>query len=174
VSEKVRDEKPAEPEDAGRADQPGGQDVAGGSASAAEPAEPAGPAESAEPAGPPSRLEAFVTGGAYGVLVVAGAVVGLLGAFYHAVDVGPIPLLAIAFALLNLGAFWLAGWAMGTRLGAAAPALAWLLVVIFASSKRPEGDLVISGSAAGYVYLLGGSIAAVLAVVRTRSTTPWI
>jgi hypothetical protein len=119
-------------------------------------------------------LEAFVSGGAYGVLAVAGAVVGLLGSYYHAVDVGPIPAFAIAFALLNLGAFRLAGWAMGARMGAGAPALAWLLIVIFMSSRRPEGDLVISGSAAGYVYLLGGSVAAVLAVVRTRSTTSWL
>jgi Family of unknown function (DUF6113) len=137
-------------------------------------AESAASAAPAAPAAPPSRLEAFVTGGAYGVLAVAGAAVGLLGSFYQAVGIGPIPALAIAFALLNLGAFRLAGWAMGTRLGAAAPALAWLLVVIFMSSKRPEGDLVISGSTAGYIYLLGGSIAAVLAVVRTRSTTSWL
>lgn len=128
----------------------------------------------AGPAAPPTRLEAFVSGGAYGVLAVAGAMAGLLGSFYHAVDVGPIPAFAIAFALLNLGAFRLGGWAMGTRLGAVAPALAWLLVVIFMSSRRPEGDLVISGSAAGYVYLLGGSIAAVLAVVRSRSATSWL
>jgi hypothetical protein len=143
---------------------------------AARPADPAvDPAvDPTAPTTPPTRLEAFVTGGAYGVLVVAGAAVGLLGSFFHAVDVGPIPLFAIAFALLNLGAFRLAGWAMGTRLGAAAPALAWLLVVIFMSSKRPEGDLVISGSAAGYVYLLGGSVAAALAVARTRSATSWL
>ncbi|HZB33155.1 MAG TPA: DUF6113 family protein [Streptosporangiaceae bacterium] len=160
-------------------------------ANSSVPAEPAVPAEwavSSErpapagerlgldvgPAAPPTRLEAFFSGGAYGVLAVAGAVVGLLGAFYHAVDVGPIPAFAIAFALLNLGAFRLAGWAMGTRMGAGAPALAWLLIVIFMSSRRPEGDLVISGSAAGYVYLLGGSVAAVLAVVRTRSTVSWL
>jgi hypothetical protein len=132
------------------------------------------PTAPAEPVAAPTRVEAFVTGGAYGVLVVAGAAAGLLGSFFHAVDVGPIPVFAIAFALLNLGAFRLAGWAMGTRLGAAAPALAWLLVVIFMSSKRPDGDLVISGSTAGYIYLLGGSAAAVLAVVRTRSATSWL
>jgi hypothetical protein len=154
VSEEVRDEVPPEPP---------------------EPAEPPGLAEpdagALGHAVPPTHVEAFVSGGAYGVLAVAGAAVGLLGSFYHAFDLGPIPAFAIAFALLNLGAFRLAGWAMRTRLGAAAPALAWLLVVIFMSSKRPEGDLVISGSAAGYVFLLGGAVAAVLAVVRTRSTT---
>ena len=131
--------------------------------------EPTSPAEPAEPAAPPTRLEAFVTGGAYGVLAVGGAVIGLLGSFYHATPTGLIPVFAIAFALLNLVAFRLAGWAMGTRLGAVVPALAWLLVVIFLSSKRPEGDLVISASTAGYVFLLGGSLGAVLAVARTRS-----
>lgn len=160
MSEKVRDEAAAQP-----------------------PAMPEPPAaRSAEPAGErpdgrpgerpgelPTRLEAFVSGGAYGVLAVGGAVLGLLGSFYHAVEAGPLPVLAIAFALLNFAMLRLAGWAMGTRLGAVIPGLGWLLVVIFLSSKRPEGDLVISASAAGYVFLLGGAIAAVIAIARTRS-----
>ena len=137
---------------------------------AARPDEPPDEPPEGSPDGLPTRLEAFVSGGAYGVLAVGGAVLGLLGSFYHAVGVGPLPVLAIAFALLNFGTLRLAGWAMGTRLGAVIPGLGWLLVVIFLSSKRPEGDLVISASAAGYVFLLGGAIAAVIAIARTRST----
>jgi hypothetical protein len=171
VSEEVRDEVPAEPPESAAPHESAGPPAR--SAASAASAERPG-MDDAGPAAPPTRLEAFVSGGAYGVLAVSGAVVGLLGSFYHAVDVGPIPAFAIAFALLNLGAFRLAGWVMGTRLGATAPALAWLLIVIFMSSRRPEGDLVISGSAAGYVYILGGSVAAVLAIVRTRSTTSWL
>jgi hypothetical protein len=132
------------------------------------------PPPAGRPEGVRVRLEAFVSGGAYGVLVVGGATIGLLGSFYQAVDTGPVPVLAIAFTLLNLGAFRLAGWAMGTRLGAVIPALGWLLVVIFLSSRRAEGDLVISASAAGYVFILGGSAAAILAVARTRSTHNWL
>jgi hypothetical protein len=122
------------------------------------------------PPGPPTRLDAFVTGGAYGVLAVAGALIGVFGSFfYQSGEIGPVPVLAIAFSLLNLGAFRLSGVAMETKLGAAVPAVAWLLVAIFLSSKRPEGDLVISSSAASYVFLIGGSIGAIAAVARTRS-----
>ena len=122
----------------------------------------------------PSRLEAFVTGGAYGVLAVGGAVIGLAGSFYQDYSIGPIPVVAILFVLLNLGGFWLAGWAMGTRLGAVVPAVGWLLVVIFLSSTRPEGDLVISGTMAGYVFILGGAVADVIAIARTSPTHNWI
>jgi hypothetical protein len=126
------------------------------------------------PAETPTRAEAFISGGAYGVLAVGGAALGVAGSFWQDVDLGPVPLLAIFFVLLNFGAFRLAGWAMGTRLGAVVPAVGWLVVVIFMSSKRPEGDLVISGSAAGYVFLLGGAIAAVVAIARSRPTRNWI
>jgi len=117
----------------------------------------------------PTRLDAFVTGGAYGVLAVAGALIGVFGSFYQSGGIGPIPVVAIAFSLLNFGAFRLAGIAMETRLGAVVPSFAWLIVAIFLSSKRPEGDLVINSSMASYVFLIGCSIGAVVAVARTRS-----
>ncbi len=138
------------------------------------PDQPNQPDRPDRPDRPQTHLEAFVSGGAYGVLAVGGAVIGLTGSFYQAVEIGPIPVPAIAFVLLNLGAFRLAGWAMGTRLGAVVPAVGWMLVVIFLSSRRPEGDLVVGASAGGYVFLLGGSIAAVLAVARTRSARHWL
>jgi hypothetical protein len=164
VSEEVRAEA--------QAHVPGPSEASASEASEAAASE--APAPAGRPAGPQTHWEAFVSGGAYGVLAVGGAAIGLMGSFYHAVEVGPVPVLAIVFAVLNLVAFQLAGWAMATRLGAVVPALAWLLVVIFLSSRRPEGDLVISASAAGYVFLLGGSIAAAVAVARTRSPRPWL
>jgi hypothetical protein len=133
-------------------------------------AAPAGAAQD----GPPTRADAFLGGAAYGALGVAGAVVGVLGSFYQGWAAGPVPVAAIAFSLLNLGAFRLAGWAMGGKLGALVPAVAWLVVVIFLSSQRPEGDLVINSSVASYVYLIGGSIGAVVAIARTRSARDWL
>jgi hypothetical protein len=173
VNEEVRGDVPARPD---RPDRPDG------------PARPDRPGEAARPdlaslpdltAGAPggepqTHGEAFVTGGAYGALAVGGAVLGVAGSFYQGVDVGPVPLLAVAFAALNLAVFRLAGWAMGTRLGAVAPAVGWLIVVIFMSSRRPEGDLVISGSAAGYIFLLGGTVAALTAIARSPSARGWI
>jgi hypothetical protein len=121
-----------------------------------------------------TRAEAFMSGGAYGALAVAGAVLGVFGSFYQGVEIGPIPVLAIAFSLLNLGAFRLAGWAMGVRLGALVPAVGWLVAVIFMSSKRPEGDLVITATTASYIFLIGGSVAALAAIALTRSPRNWL
>ncbi|HEX6471341.1 MAG TPA: DUF6113 family protein [Streptosporangiaceae bacterium] len=135
---------------------------------------PSGPAAGAQGGVPQTHGEAFVTGGAYGALAVGGAMLGVAGSFYQGIDAGPVPLLAIVFAALNLIGFRLSGWAMGTRLGAVAPTVGWLVVVIFMSSRRPEGDLVISGSAAGYIYLLGGTVAALTAIARTPSVRGWI
>jgi hypothetical protein len=143
---------------------------AGAAAPSTLSAPPAGPA----PAGPPTRADAFLGGAAYGALAVAGLVIGVLGSFYQGWAAGPVPVAAIAFSLLNLAAFRLAGWAMGGKLGALVPAVAWLLVVIFLSSRRPEGDLVINASVASYVYLIGGSIGAIIAIARTRSARNWL
>lgn len=121
-----------------------------------------------------TRAEAFVTGGAYGVLAVAGVLLGVFGSFYQGGEIGPVPVVALVFSLLNLGAFRLAGWAMGTKLGALVPAVGWLVAVIFMSSKRPEGDLVISATTASYVFLIGGAVAAIAAVALSRSPRNWL
>jgi Family of unknown function (DUF6113) len=131
------------------------------------------PALDAEPPLQP-RADAFVGGAAYGALAVAGALLGVLGSFLQGGGIGPVPVAAIVFSLLNLVAFRLSGWAMGAKLGAIVPSVAWLLVVIFLSSKRPEGDLVINSSVASYVFLIGGSIGAVIAVARTKSARDWL
>ena len=35
----------------------------------------------------------------------------------------------------------------------------WLVAVLVLASRRPEGDLVVPGPVAGYVWLLGGTAA---------------
>ncbi len=113
-----------------------------------------------------SPAEAVVTGLAYVMLAVLGAVYGLVGAFVQdwtvsGVPVASIVLVAVLFALVRF-----AGWGMGGRTGAVIPAFLWLVVVFVMSLQRPEGDLVVPATVAGDVYIIGGLLAAGLGVMR--------
>jgi hypothetical protein len=118
------------------------------------------------------RLTAFITGGAYGVLGVLGIALGVVGSFLYSGTIGPVPVAAIVLILINLAALWLSGWAMNSPLGVLVPAAGWLIVVVVMSARRPEGDLVITGTMPGYVFMVGGMIAALVAVVVAMSRSP--
>ncbi|SEG42927.1 hypothetical protein SAMN04489712_105168 [Thermomonospora echinospora] len=115
------------------------------------------------------RLRAFVTGAAYGMLALLGVVLGVVGSLHYGWTVGPVPLAAIVLVALNFGVLWLAGWGMRAKPGAAVPWVTWMAVVIAASSRRSEGDLLITGDLAGYLFIVGGMVAGGLAVALTRS-----
>jgi len=110
---------------------------------------------------------------AWSVVIVAGLVplgvaVAALGAVVHPVTVEligvPLPI-GLAIALTAETALLVAGGAaVGSRWGAAIPALAWLLTVLVCSVPRPEGDLLVAANAAGYAFLLLGTVVAGLAV----------
>lgn len=126
---------------------------------------------------PPSGTRgepAFVTGAAYGVLIVLGAVLGIIGSFEFSWQLGAVPVAALAWTVVNIAAFRAAGWVMEGKLGVAAMAAPWLIFVLVLSSSRPEGDLVVTGTTGGYIFIFGGTIAAVLALVSTRSARPWM
>ena len=57
-----------------------------------------------------------------------------------------------------------------SRLVAALPAVAWIVVAVAASFRRPEGDLLLGGTedltTLSLVFLLGGVVAAAFAVGR--------
>lgn len=129
-----------------------------------------GPYPPPEPAPEP----AFVVGLAYGVLAVLGVVLGVFGSFEFSWQVGAVPVAAIALSLVNLAIFRGAGWAMESKLGAVVPAVLWMIVLVLLSSRRPEGDLVVTGTTAGYTYMFGGAVAALVAIVWTRSARPWL
>jgi Family of unknown function (DUF6113) len=116
----------------------------------------------------------LVTGVAYGVLLVLGALLGVVGSFQFSWTLGGFPVAALLLSLVEFAAFRLAGWTMEGKLGVGAMAVPWLIVVVTLSSRRPEGDLVVTGTTAGYIFIFGGSIAAVAAVAATRSPQPWI
>lgn len=87
--------------------------------------------------------------------VAAGAVAGVLGSFVHPVEAAGLPVGLLLAAATSVGAWVTCGLLLG-RPGSAAAVLGWLVVVLLLSSRRPEGDLVVPGTAAGYAWLLGG------------------
>ncbi len=128
--------------------------------------------ETTSPSSPPAP--AFLTGAVYGALAVLGAMLGVLGSFEFSWEAGGVPVAAIAWSLVNLAVFRGAGWALRGKLGAVVPAVFWLIVVLVLSSRRPEGDLVVTGLTPGYIFIFGGAIAAVIAVSWTPSLQPWM
>lgn len=132
---------------------------------------PEGQADPEATAGPAlgPRAEAFIGGAAYGALGLLGALLGVVGSFLQDWTIGSVPVAAVLLVILNFGFIRLAGWAMDGRMGAVIPTLTWTAVVFMASQQRPEGDLVIPGSLAGYVFLIGGLVAAVIAISMVPS-----
>jgi hypothetical protein len=99
------------------------------------------------------------------VLVLLGALMGLLGGFQHSWYLRPVPVSAIGWILAVFAVCHGAGRGMGGRAGAMAPAGGWLTVTTLWLSARPEGDLVIADDVSGYVYLYGGLLAVVAGVL---------
>jgi hypothetical protein len=112
-------------------------------------------------------------------LVLAGAVIGLLGAFVQAqraVVELPWGTLAIPWGLALV---WVAlvaairggAWALRSRWGSWAVLAGWLVATVLLSTESPSGDLALSGGARQMTYLLGGvilgSAAATLPVPRS-------
>lgn len=112
----------------------------------------------------PGAGTAAVAGAAYGVLLVLGVLVGIYGSFYYAMSLAGVPLGALVAVFVNFLMCRAAGRAMRTRLGALLPAIGWLVTVVVFSSERSEGDLLITGTVSGYIFLFGGIIAAAIAV----------
>lgn len=104
------------------------------------------------------------------MLFVLGLVLGVVGGFSQAYYVGSVPVTAILWVLALFGICLGAGRLMGTRLAASVTAIGWLLVSMLLSMKRAAGDLVIAGDLAGVVYLYGGLVAIVAAVLLSPSS----
>lgn len=119
----------------------------------------------------PNRL---IVGLAYGVLFVLGLGLGVLGSFEFSWMLGGMPVAAVGLAVVNLLGFRLAGWAMRGRLAPTAMTVPWLIVVVMLASRRPEGDLVVTGTTPGYTFILGGAIGALVAIAWTPATRSWL
>ncbi len=118
------------------------------------------------PPPPPQRdSQAFVTGGGYALLFLAGALQGLIGCFQYSRGVGPIPVTALILAALILATCVLGAAGMGSAAGALVPAVGWLLVSVALTLPTPGGSVIVTNTAAGAWYLYGGSVAAAAGVV---------
>ncbi|SDQ45823.1 DUF6113 family protein [Thermostaphylospora chromogena] len=133
------------------------------------------------PATPEPRRESaeatlVLTWATYAVLGVLGLVLGVAGAFQHAIYLGvDTPVAAIGWMALLFAALYGMGRLMRSKLGALVPGVGWILVSMLLSGQRSEGDLVIAANAAGYLYLYGGFAAVVLAVMLVPSRGPsWL
>ncbi|MEV3922939.1 DUF6113 family protein [Actinomadura coerulea] len=132
----------------------------GGGASAVEPADGEGPGD------------AFVSGAAYAALAVLGGVFGVVGSFAQDWSLGPVPLVALVLVALVFVMAWASGRAMGGRLGAFIPVLAWGVVVFVLQMRRPEGDLVVAATLPGYLFVIGGMVAAVVGIMLVPPARP--
>ncbi|GAA0569526.1 DUF6113 family protein [Actinomadura livida] len=117
-------------------------------------------------------LDAVVAGAAYAVLALLGALFGVFGSFVQNWTFGPVPVAAIALVVLVFCIVRLAGLGMGGRLGAAVPAVMWGVMAFVMSLRRAEGDLAVPGTTAGYVYIIGGMVAAVAGVMLVPAARP--
>ncbi|MFC5187306.1 DUF6113 family protein [Actinomadura harenae] len=156
-----------------RADRPADTTPASApSASAPSASAPTASAPAAE-----SGLSAVVSGAAYMVLALLGFAYGLFGAFHQNWTVGSWPLPAVGLCVVLFALVFGAGFGMGTKLGAVAPATTWMVVTFVMSTKQSEGDLVIPGTTPGYVYLIGGMVAALIAIAvvpTRRASGEWL
>ena len=147
--------RPPSDEPEGRSGEPEGQSQ--------KTAAPAG----AGPAGrdrPVEHRDAFVAGGAYGVLFVLGAVEAIMGSFQYSWTVGPVPAAALGCCAALLVTCLLAGWAMRSLGGALVPAIAWIIVSFVLAMPDAPGSVIITNTASGKWYLYGGAFSATIGV----------
>ncbi|OUC76461.1 hypothetical protein CA984_43830, partial [Streptosporangium minutum] len=112
---------------------------------------------------------AAVTAAAYLMLVLLGLMMGVLGGFQHSWYLQPFPISAVGWVVLLAAACYGAGRAMRGRLAALAPGVGWMAMTLIWLGGSPEGDVVIANDLAGYVYLYGGLIAILAAVLLSPS-----
>jgi len=102
-------------------------------------------------------------------LTVVAVLLALVGAFLspsdpHLLHV-PIPVGVLVAIGGNLVVGIGGAWGTGTRLVPAVTGMAWLVVAFILGTRRPEGDIVVSGDGwLGVAYLFLGAIAAAVAI----------
>ncbi|HEY0719075.1 MAG TPA: hypothetical protein VGD68_15785 [Streptosporangiaceae bacterium] len=118
------------------------------------------------PAEPVPRRDAFVTGGAYGLLLVLGLVEGLIGSFAYSIwTLGSFPAAAALWCLLLLATCVFGAWGMTSVAGAIVPALGWIVASFVLDSPSRQGSVVVAAVPSGEFYLYGGSLCALAAIM---------
>lgn len=104
-------------------------------------------------------------------LYVVGAFVGFLIALVTAfwVPARPVPLGVVATMLLIGPYAHLLGRALRSSLAAAVPSVMWLVTTMVLASARPEGDLIVTGTLPGVLFLLLGTVSCVVGIGTVRA-----
>jgi len=114
---------------------------------------------------PPSRAEAFITGGAYAMLFLAGLAIGVISSFeYSRAVLGSVPVAALACCVAIFLGCALGGWAMRRVAGALLPAIGWFVASFGLAMPNTGGSVIIANTSAGEWYLYGGSVSALLGI----------
>jgi uncharacterized protein DUF6113 len=111
---------------------------------------------------------AFVTGGAYALLLVLGVVQGLIGSFeYGAWMIGSFPAAAILFCLILVVTCVFGAWGMSSVAGAILPAVGWIVASFVLDSPSRQGSVIVAAVPSGEWYLYGGAVAALLGIAAS-------
>ena len=115
-----------------------------------------------------------VTAVSYALVLVLAVELALWGAFLVPLRAFGIPLpVGPLIAIVANGALGVAGCrVLHRRLGGVLPELLWLAIALTLGTQRPEGDVVIPGGGMGLAYLVGGAVAAVIAVSASPRRLP--
>ncbi len=100
--------------------------------------------------------------------VVAGALAALVGSFLHAATLLGLPAGLLAALGLSGAAVVAPGVAVGSLAASLLALAGWVLTALYASGRRPEGDLLVRADGVGYAWLYGGTLllAALVALVH--------
>jgi hypothetical protein len=117
-------------------------------------------------------LDAAVTGAAYALVLALAPLLAVWGAFLVPFRLGTTPVpVSLAFAAALLPLTVAGGWLLG-RGGAVGPAALWLVTALVLGTRRPEGDIVLTGSPVGTVFLLTGALACAAGVALSPRRRP--
>jgi hypothetical protein len=99
------------------------------------------------------------------MLLLLGALEGLIGCFQYSRALGSFPVGAVAFAVAIGVTCVLGAWGMRRPLGGLMPAVGWFITSFVLAMGTPGGSVVITNTAAGKWYLFGGAACAAAGVV---------
>jgi hypothetical protein len=116
---------------------------------------------------PGRRPSAIVTSGGYLLLFALGALEGLLGAFWYAGSLGPVPAAALGWALGILLTSTGSAWGMQAATAGLMPAVGWFAVVFILAMPTRGGSVLITNTSAGKWFLYGGTICVLAGVVAS-------
>jgi hypothetical protein len=122
----------------------------------------------------PDHDSPVLMGAAYGMLLLLGLLLGVVGGFGHAWYFGEFPVGSLAWLVVLFAVPYGMGRLGGGRASALLPAIGWVIVSFFLAIRQPGGDLVIAGTTAGFWYLYGGMVVVIAAVLLTRSSGSWL